>query len=62
MPIRQSLKGRLGVCLSNTEGCLGAGCSLCAYTHHAEVLGQTDPRIDTFVAEAYAFLCSQEVG
>lgn len=31
-----------------------------AYTHHAEVLGFTDPKVDKFVAEAYAFLCSQE--
>ena len=34
---------------------------MCAYAHHAEVLGQRDDDVDAFVAEAYAFLCSQEV-
>ena len=34
---------------------------MCAYAHHAEVLGQSDEGVDAFVAEAYAFLCSQEV-
>lgn len=33
---------------------------LTAYTHHAEVLGQRVPVADAFVAEAYAFLCSEE--
>lgn len=33
---------------------------LCAYTHHAEVLGQRDASVDKFVAEAYAFLCSED--
>jgi hypothetical protein len=33
---------------------------LCAYTHHAEVLGQRNPEVDRFVAEAYAFLCSED--
>lgn len=32
-----------------------------AYTHHAEVLGMHDIDVDKFVAEAYAFLCSDEV-
>jgi hydroxylamine reductase len=33
---------------------------LCAYTHHAEVLGKRVPEADDFVAEAYAFLCSRD--
>ena len=33
---------------------------LCAYTHHAEVLGQRDADVDRFVAECYAFLCSPD--
>ncbi|GAB4824201.1 hypothetical protein N2152v2_011247 [Parachlorella kessleri] len=33
---------------------------LCAYTHHAEVLGQRNADVDAFVAEAYAFLCSED--
>ncbi len=33
---------------------------LCAYSHHAEVLGQRDADVDKFVAEAYAFLCSED--
>lgn len=35
---------------------------LCAYTHHAEVLGQRAKEVDEFVAEAYAFLSSEKVG
>lgn len=33
---------------------------LCAYTHHAEVLGQRAKEVDEFVAEAYAFLSSEK--
>lgn len=31
---------------------------MCAYTHHAEALGATDPSVYAFVNEAYAFLAS----
>ena len=33
---------------------------LCAYTQHARMLGQVSPKVDEFVAEAYAFLCSED--
>ncbi|PSC68490.1 hydroxylamine reductase [Micractinium conductrix] len=33
---------------------------LAAYSHHAEVLGHRDADVDAFLAEAYAFLCSEE--
>ena len=33
---------------------------LCAYTHHADMLGQRSPVVDAFVAEAYAFLSSPD--
>ena len=33
---------------------------LCAYAHHAEVVGQRDADVDAFVAEGYAFLCSED--
>lgn len=33
---------------------------MCAYAHHAEVLGQRIPEADDFVVKGYAFLCSPE--
>ena len=31
-----------------------------AYAHHAEVLGERDASVDRFMAEGYAFLCSED--
>lgn len=31
---------------------------MCAYTHHAEALGSTDPQVYAFINEAFAFLAS----
>ncbi len=33
---------------------------MCAYAHHAEMLGRRDERVFAFVAEALAFLSSPE--
>jgi hydroxylamine reductase len=33
---------------------------MCAYTHHAEALGATDPQVYSFVNEAYSFLGSPQ--
>lgn len=35
---------------------------MCAYAHHADVLGQHAPEADDFVVEAYSFLCTPQAG